>query len=172
MKILRTIILIVLVLFISGITYAENTMRLYKEISQYGTCIKCVFKYIDKTGKVIIEPQVEIAAPFTEGLAMVGVEIDEKQMWGYIDKTGDMVIKPQQYFMVMPFFDGLAIVWMGNKRGYIDKTGNMVIEPQFENAWPFSEGLAAVEIDKKRGYIDKTGKIIIKPQFDGAGFFF
>jgi len=40
--------------------------------------------YIDKTGKIVFEPQFDNAGYFSEGLA--GVRIGKK--YGYIDKTG------------------------------------------------------------------------------------
>lgn len=43
--------------------------------------------YIDKTGKIVINPQFDDARHFTEGLA--SVNIGDK--WGYIDKAGKIV---------------------------------------------------------------------------------
>jgi hypothetical protein len=49
--------------------------------------------YIDKSGKMVIEPQFENALFFSGGLAHVspltGEEI--RGMWGYIDKSGQFV---------------------------------------------------------------------------------
>ena len=47
--------------------------------------------YIDKTGKIVINPQFKSEGYFKEGFAPV--EIGNK--WGYIDKTGKIVINPQ-----------------------------------------------------------------------------
>lgn len=46
--------------------------------------------YIDKTGKIIINPQFDMAMSFSEGLAIV--RIGDK--YGYIDKTGKYVWNP------------------------------------------------------------------------------
>lgn len=112
---------------------------------------------------------------------------------GYSDLTGKIII-PQQYDVVYPFQDSLALVgtivddsdkWNPvYKYGYINKSGEYVIEPQFEDALSFVEGLAAVKKAGKWGYIDKNGKFIIEPIYDdwygglwgntleiGAGYF-
>lgn len=123
--------------------------------------------YIDKTSKVIINPQFYLAWAFSEGLACV---FDDNK-FGFIDKTGKLVIKPQ-FYSLGSFSEGLAAVKIGGydngKMGFIDKTGNFVINPQFDWAGGFSEGLAAVKIGDKCGYIDDFGKIVIIPQFDRA----
>ncbi|MCM3871716.1 MAG: WG repeat-containing protein, partial [Pyrinomonadaceae bacterium] len=64
--------------------------------------------FIDKTGKIIIEPQFEQALSFAEGLA--GVQIEG--LWGFIDRKGDLVIEPQ-YELVNNFSEGISIVVRG-----------------------------------------------------------
>ena len=61
------------------------------------------YGFIDKNGKVVIEPQFDDTYPFSEGLAMV--EKDGKR--GYIDKSGKVVIEPQ-FDEVGDFSEGLA----------------------------------------------------------------
>jgi hypothetical protein len=46
--------------------------------------------FIDKTGKMIIEPKFDDAEPFSEGLAKIYVG----KRYGYIDKTGKYVWEP------------------------------------------------------------------------------
>lgn len=115
--------------------------------------------YMDKIGKIVIEPQFFIAHDFHEGLAAVKMD-----KYGFIDKTGQMVIK-EQFDYVEDFSEGLAAVQVNGKYGFIDRRGEMVIEPQFSKAGRFSEGLAWVEtgdsIDRKIFYIDKSGKTVI-----------
>ena len=82
------------------------------------------YGYIDKTGKLVINPQFDDAHDFSKGLARV--RIGDK--WGYIDKTGKYVINPQ-FDGASDFSEGLAMVWIGGKWGYIDKTGKLVWGP-------------------------------------------
>ena len=63
------------------------------------------YGFIDKSGKVVIEPQFDGASNFSEGFACV--EKDDK--WGFIDKNGKVVIEPQ-FDDAEPFSEGLAKV--------------------------------------------------------------
>ena len=72
--------------------------------------------------KIVIEPQFDYAAQFSEGLA----KIKTQEGWGYIDKNGSIVIEPV-FKDTGRFSEGLAWVNLGrlNGGGYIDKTGNL-----------------------------------------------
>lgn len=133
--------------------------------------------FIDRDGRIVIEPTFEKAYPFSDGLAAV----QKNELWGFIDTKGRMVIEPQ-FIMVGLFSDGLAR--FRDKRftdswGYIDKTGKVVIEPQFDAAADFRNGVARVGFATLKGkllsrivdvglecdykFIDRTGKIVPEP---------
>ncbi len=120
------------------------------------------YGYMDKTGRLVINPQFDGAWSFSEGLAMVGSGGWGTRKYGYIDKTGKYVIAPQ-FDKALSFSGGLARVKIGGKWGYIDMTGKLVIAPQFDKALSFSGGLARVKIGGKWGYIDMTGKFVWEP---------
>ena len=63
------------------------------------------YGFIDKNGKVVIEPQFDGADAFSEGLARV----KKDRKWGFIDKSGKVVIEPQ-FDWVSDFSEGLAKV--------------------------------------------------------------
>lgn len=125
--------------------------------------------FIDKTGKIIVEPRFEHFEPaignFSEGLAHVFSD----GSWDYIDKEGRTVIKSAG---TGRFSDGLARAVMrtadGHKFGYIDKTGRTAIQPRFDRAEDFSEGLAAVQVGEQWGFINRSGRVVIRPHFDLA----
>ncbi len=48
--------------------------------------------YINRTGKVVIQPQFDEAYPFINGLAYVRI----KDKWGYIDRTGKYIWQPSK----------------------------------------------------------------------------
>lgn len=137
--------------------------------------------YVDKTGKMFIQPQYEVAGPFAEGLAQVQKKVDDHYRYGYIDPEGKTAIE-FDFLEAGGFSEGLAAVRIpdngplldkfgkeaSRKWGFIDKTGNFVIEPKFESARAFSEGLASVAQDSKYGFVDKEGNWVIKPKFDIA----
>jgi hypothetical protein len=128
--------------------------------------------YVDEQGKMIIEPQFEMASDFkNDRAAVVIIDKGYKNLHGYIDKTGKMVVAPQ-YDEAGDFSDGLAVVSKNYRWGYIDSTGKEVIPLQFIEALDFSEGLAAVYIqseqadrDSQWGYINKKGEVVIQPKF-------
>ncbi|MBS1797241.1 MAG: WG repeat-containing protein [Acidobacteria bacterium] len=116
---------------------------------------KCGF--IDKTGKIVIEPKYKSVSYFSEGLAPVSLD---RRLYGYIDKTGKQVIEPK-FTTLSPFSDGLAVARAdgASESGYIDPTGKFVIEAKYKFPTSFGDGVAIVENDKQeRLVIDKTGK--------------
>ena len=125
--------------------------------------------YIDRSGKLQINPQFQSNGPFKEGLASVCVgDCDSAHLIGYrYTKNFEMEKLPQTF-----------------KFGFIDESGKMVINPAYEQVDSFSEGLAAVcsgqgcywgadnkDKEKKWGYIDHTGAVVIAPQFETAAAF-
>lgn len=77
--------------------------------------------FIDKRGKLVIEPAFEAATGFSEGFAAVKSD----SLWGYIDKKGKLTIEPR-FTLADPFMGGLAYVNLGKRWGYIDKTGKVI----------------------------------------------
>ena len=125
--------------------------------------------YIDKTGKVVIEPEFDRAKPFSEGFAAFnrggspkeGASWDLLGGWGFIDYRGRMTIPPT-FERVEFFSNGLAAASENDKWGFIDKLGSWVIDPIYIKVYPFtSEGFA--QVNTAEGYwtwIDRTGKEI------------
>ncbi len=131
------------------------------------------YGYINKQGKVIIEPKYSQAGAFSEGLAFVAKEQNGKTKYGFISSDGKEII-PLQYDYATDFHEGLALVQMNGKYGYINKHGKMVIEPAFHNAGSFADGLAWVVTENEKGwleysYINHSGqKLISSPLFQSA----
>ncbi len=154
--------------------------------------------YIDKTGKEVIPCQYIYAAPFSEGMAAVRVEIGKDETYGFpiykygfIDKTGKEVI-PCQYHDVGSFSGGLAAVlavtgkdehsnWI-YKWGFIDKTGKEVVPCQYDEVENLSQGLAAIAVatgEKSESgseiyqwsLVDATGREVIPYVCDSIGSF-
>lgn len=122
--------------------------------------------YIDRDGKVVIEPQFGETQPFSDGLAAVKAHGREGK-WGYIDKTGASVITQQFSTRPGSFCDGLAVVSpekaIGGRKGYINKTGELVIPAKFLQAHDFSCSVARVEAPTGSALIDTSGQVILAP---------
>lgn len=125
------------------------------------------YGFVDKTGKVIVNPQFDDAVSFFEGFA--AVKQDDK--WGFIDINGKLAISPQ-FKKVDAFSEGKAAFYDGKKWGYIDTKGAYIINPQFDAAYSFSEGLALVKQGDLYGFINPKGEFEINPQFESAFNFF
>ncbi|MFZ4537463.1 WG repeat-containing protein [Propionivibrio sp.] len=122
--------------------------------------------YIDGQGGMVVAPQFEVAAHFTEDSGLAGVYQNGK--WGFINMQGRLVVKPKFDF-ANSSSNGRAAFMNKDKGkwGYIDILGGVVIAPQFDWAKDFSPaGLAEVQQGKKWGYIDKQGLMVIPPKFD------
>ncbi len=129
-----------------------------------------VFGYIDKDGRIVMEPQYAWTGSYSEDLKRVQPVKGGK--FGYIDKDGKMVIEPV-FDEVSDFSEGLAAVIKDKARFYIDKEGKTAFKADYQMVYSFSEGMAVIK-DKsffsgeKFGFINRDGKIAIKPQYDFA----
>lgn len=144
--------------------------------------VKGKWGFIDKNGKVVVNPIYEEALDFKDGLAAVSKKDEKKDevLWGYIDKKGAVKInfqfvKDKEKLFCEPgsFSDGLAFTSSDGKQwGCIDKEGKYQINPQFEgeigNPYEFKNGFSVVAQGGSYGYIDKKGKYVINPQFKTA----
>ena len=123
--------------------------------------------FIDKTGKMVIEPQYEDVERFTDGLCPVKSE----GKYGYINTNGEMVIK-NQYDTAENFVRGTAIISIDGGYALIDKKGAILTETKFSSIEYdkeefLSNGLYRVKLDGKDGFIEvETGKTIIHPKYD------
>lgn len=157
--------------------------------------------FVDKEGKVAINPQFSSVSNFSDGKC--GVRNSDGK-WGFIDKEGkisinyqfdgagdfkngkcivtsankDGAIDKDGKYIINPQYSDMQIdgdmflVSQGGKWGWCDKDGKLVINPQFGEAYPFNGNkTTSVQSGKSYGYIDKDGKIIINPQFDMASPF-
>lgn len=133
------------------------------------------YQYIDKEGKIIINPQFSEASAFRDGIALVRTS-GENAKWGYINEEGKYQIAAS-YINATIFSEGLA--WVVTESGAptaIDPNGEIKITLQdAETVKIFKEGLAAFSILKdgeyQWGFVDAEGKVVINPQFSATGNF-
>ena len=133
------------------------------------------FQYIDKEGKIIINPQFSEATIFRNGLALVKTSGDE-QKWGFISEDGKFAIAAN-YKSATVFSDDLAWVVSENAPPTaINSKGEIKVTLQdAQTVKIFKEGLSAFSIidssGVKWGFVDNEGKIKINPQFSNTGNF-
>src|SRR5262245_14553068 len=154
-------------------------------------------KYVDTTGKMVIDTGFYLGRDFSEGLAVAMRKDGEKL--GYIDRRGEFVISPR--FETYPnghvhsFSDGLAAIEVLKRFGYINRSGDFVIQPTFLDGSDLHDGMARVVVEGpcryssdepcpevrtipegasedapacKYTFIDKSGSIITGERYDGA----
>lgn len=122
--------------------------------------------YIDTQGIMVIPPQFDEAASFSDGIA--SVEKNGKAF--YINKLGQKVLELPENMSSGSFSEGLAffqIKW-SEIYGFVNTKGEVVIEPKFREVDEFVEGRARVYIDGKYGFIDKQGNLTVPAKYDDA----
>ncbi len=134
------------------------------------------YQYIDKEGKIVINPQFQNASVFREGLALVETSGSESLI-GFITEDGKYAINPQ-YQEATVFSEGLAWVVAENAAPTaIDHKGEIkFILQDAEEVRLFKDGLSAFSMvneegEEKWGFVDLTGKIVINPQFSSVSNF-
>ena len=134
------------------------------------------FEYIDREGKIQINPQFEYASVYHDGLALVKMSGDNTK-YGYISEEGKFVISAK-YKEATVFSDEIA--WVVQKNGCptaIDTKGKVLFKADFaESVRSFKDGFAPfrqidTKGDLKWGFISKEGKVVINPQFESVGHF-
>lgn len=115
------------------------------------------YGFIDKTGKVVIEPRYDYAEPFSDGLAKVKTNGQTE----FIDATGKVAfVSPTN--RVGSFGNGFARVYDGGLNGVIDKTGKIVVAPKYFFLESLEDGLRyAISPDNTRCFIDAAGNVVI-----------
>ncbi|MCD8173394.1 MAG: WG repeat-containing protein [Alistipes sp.] len=89
-----------------------------------------LYGWVDHNGKVVIQPQFEMAAGFN-GHKLAPVSYDYEK-FGFIGSDGRFVIQPQFDF-AMSFVGEVAMVTMGNKFGFVDRDGKLVVNPVYDD---------------------------------------
>ena len=111
------------------------------------------YGYVDKNGKIVIEPGFDIsgnnlAGNFRHGRAVVSRAVEDalgnrSNLHGIIDTTGRFLVEPS-YSHISSYCDGLARAIIDNHTVYLDMNGKVAVETKSVWGNSFSEGLAAV----------------------------
>ena len=129
------------------------------------------FGFIDKTGRVVVEPKFDYTGiAFRDGAMIVGEMKYGRMKYGYVDKNGKTIIPPR-YDEATYFSEGLASVRISDKWSVIDKSGATVSKLNFNYPLKFTEGLASVKFNGLYGFVDKDANVVIEPKFELASLF-
>lgn len=152
----------------------ENCLIVATRYDSYG-----YLKIEDGKMKVFIEPQLDMASNFENGIALVRLKKQMGDVEAIIDSRGHIIKELPPYYshsynFVIGFSDGLCSIRKNGKTGFIDKEGKEVIPCLYGEAestiWEgrnvdFWEGgvvMDAISPNGQKGRIllSKTGKVI------------
>lgn len=146
--------------------------------SQKSTDERYLYGYIDKLGKIVIQPKYEEAGSFVNGKALVKLGENNYEI---IDKSGKTLSSFNHYYTGY-MGEGL-IAFRGksdDKAGYMDEDGRVMIPPSFDYVEAFQDGFAVVGLYEdfytRYGLINSKGNYVIKPEYSeirniGEGMF-
>jgi hypothetical protein len=125
-----------------------------------GKRLPTTYGFVDRQGKIVIEPKFMPAGEFPDDpadLPVAGLDHD----WCYFDRNGKIVIRiPMGPHLnnANLFMNGRLLVKQGFTWGYQDASGNWAIPPKYNDAQNFEDGLARVQDGAKWIVIDTQGK--------------
>lgn len=117
-----------------------------------------LYGYMDKSGKIVIEPTYLTAKPFSAGLAMVQVE----NKYGLIDNDNNPVI-PIEYEKIWYPKESIVRFKKEGKYGFINLNTKRVIASGYSSATDFQNDYAVVNDGNNYLLIDKNAKTQILP---------
>jgi len=162
-----------MLLQVDSLTLAKPFYNGYAMVSYYSQ--KDLFgMFIDKEGKPLVtQTRDKFGTVINDGL--YAFQSKDSKKWGYKNTNGEVVIN-EQFDAADAFFEGVAVVEVGEKYGIIDKKGNFVVNPQYDVLDYDSDGLFIVRIGDilsgKYGWVNKKGEVTINPQFDEINPFY
>lgn len=96
--------------------------------------------FYDTAGNKVIDFQYRTESDFSEGLAVVNVDVDSLTVkYGYINKDNQMVI-PARYDFAMTFSEGFAVIKNYDRYGIIDRNGKEVFPCKYIGITNMMEG--------------------------------
>lgn len=164
-KMLRLVVILSFV--ITAAVFGQTPDTLYPVETNTTSGYKC--GYIDRDGKLAIEPKYYAAREFKEGLAFV--KIDRlSDLWACINIKDEIIFTIYTDYFIEDFSDGYAVAVNDYGHYYLDKNGNKVFDKYFSFAGSFHDRLAIVTLNHHQNYkdfvINKDGKIVLDTLYD------
>ena len=129
------------------------------------------FGFANNRGEVVVNPEFDYAAPYSEGLAIVGkYKKNDMMEYSIIDEKGEPVAElkyddfnPDEMFSTPAFSDGIMV--FGNKA--VGRDGKILFRsPSDWIITDFNDGYANFYEDGKWGLIDRKGEVVMRAEFD------
>lgn len=123
-----------------------------------------LYGFIDKTGRVVIEPRFDSVGQFEQGVALVCVGGETL----LIDKNGKTLFSTAS--IVRP--KKMRIIGEGTLSSFLDEretmaNGQRLNPADYQSRHSFQGGLAVITTaDDQSGLIDRSGKVVVQPRYD------
>lgn len=151
----------------NSINFQENNDLITISVNNFGIA---KWGAINKTGKIIIEPQYDQLIANQNGVLLSRVE----KKWGLVTNKGETIIPPT-YEIARPFSKGFSAILLDGKWGFMDTFGHLFVKPQYDMVGDYHEKRAVYGnkigfINKimNYGYLDQQGKEIVEPIYISA----
>lgn len=132
------------------------------------------FGIMDKTGKIIIQPELTHVSAISEGLIILSSGSRNASQYGAIDTKGNFVIGYQKYVM-SDFKCGISVINMTQNKGIMTKTGAILLSPDTSGIMHiqnFNKNcIAEFRKGNRYGLINAAGKILVEPIYSRSSGF-
>lgn len=116
--------------------------------------------YRNSVGELVIDCRYDEAAPFSEGVAGVGLRDNrDRILYGFIDPVGGEVV-PVTYDGLVSCENGAGALLRSGAWGYVNPSGHMRTGFRFNGISPFSEGVAWVRSGGRRSVVNEAGTVL------------
>ena len=134
-----------------------------KQAGKYG--------YMDRTGRIVIEPRYSQAGPFHEGFALVR----RGGKFGYVNARGEEVIAPR-FDDAWHFSEGRASVLLDGRWGVVDTTGAIIpgevpTPAAYAQARTTTTGPIRIRVGGRYGFVSPRGDTLVRPIYEQAWYF-
>jgi len=124
--------------------------------------------YRDAGGELVVAYQYDEAAPFSEGMAGVGLRGEkERTLYGFIDPDGNEVF-PLEYDGFVSCVNGSGAVLKNSRWAYVDQSGHFLTGFRFSTVSNFTEDVARVQSGNRRSVVDSTGMVLFTTEGGSA----
>ena len=142
---------------------AERAERVVASQAAEGRC-----RYIDRTGAVVIGPDLEIHEGFDFQDGLAGVR-NAEGLVGYVDLKGELVI-PFQFQDGTSHREGHAGVLKDGMCGYIDRKGKLVVPLNYDSVTNFRDGWGLVQRNGRFTFVNGKAEEIGRMFADAESF--
>lgn len=131
----------------------ERYWHFFEGLANFKTKSTQLMGFIDKAGKVVVQPKFQYVSDFNNGLA--AAKLNNK--YGFIDKKGNFIVA-NEYDDAKDFENGLSVVNKGNQYGAIDAKGAVVVPLKYKDLYEFKDGLLIFYNDDIYDFYNTKGK--------------